>query len=484
MNIKSTKGKLLMSAVSLLVCMSMLVTSTFAWFTDTASSANNIIASGRLDVEMAYWADEDADGTKEWTAVKEDTALFDNAALWEPGHMEVAYLRVSNVGDLALKYQLGVNIVEQTGSVNMNGENFVLSDYLKYTIIKDVQPPFADRAAAHNALAAQTVAPIPLSNAGNFAQHNFLLPGDAPHDVALVVYMPEEVGNEANYATGQTAPQIKLGVQLTATQYAYEEDSFGNSYDAMTQFPQGEIHVLATASIADKVVDGRLTEAVQMSGDGAAAQIPQEVALAEGATALTLSVQSTTESQVSLALSESEVTASVDVHVDGVADTNTVPMFITLEHYLPTGINNGNVKLYHVEDGTPVLMTCVDTLVNHNEFTYSPLDGTVTMALASFSEVAVVLNTKNTWDGTPATAFENGDGTANNPYLIANANQLAYFRDLVDGKQPNNNDIDPTFKGKYVRNRGPAVEKNGRYNRNLCRRNGNDLQSQIHSYRV
>ena len=51
-----TKRKLLVSALSLLLCIGMLVGNTFAWFTDNVTSTNNIIKSGTLDVEM-YWAD-------------------------------------------------------------------------------------------------------------------------------------------------------------------------------------------------------------------------------------------------------------------------------------------------------------------------------------------------------------------------------------------------------------------------------------------
>mgnify|MGYP007115385227 CR=1 FL=1 len=50
--------------------------------------------------------------------------------------------------------------------------------------------------------------------------------------LAMVVYMPETVGNEANYATGAAVPTINLGVNLVANQYTYEEDSFDNQYDS------------------------------------------------------------------------------------------------------------------------------------------------------------------------------------------------------------------------------------------------------------
>ena len=52
---KTTRRALLTSMLSLLICVSMLVGSTFAWFTDSVTSANNVIKSGNLDVTLEYW---------------------------------------------------------------------------------------------------------------------------------------------------------------------------------------------------------------------------------------------------------------------------------------------------------------------------------------------------------------------------------------------------------------------------------------------
>lgn len=54
-NVKSTRHALLMSAVALLLCFAMLLGTTFAWFTDSAASASNVITSGSLDVEVEYF---------------------------------------------------------------------------------------------------------------------------------------------------------------------------------------------------------------------------------------------------------------------------------------------------------------------------------------------------------------------------------------------------------------------------------------------
>ena len=226
---KSTKRALLLSALSLLMCVSMLVGSTFAWFTDSVTSANNIIKSGNLDVELYY----QAEGQSSWTEVDENTNIFMENALWEPGHTEVVKLKVVNEGTLALKYQLGVNIASETGSKNVNGEAFKLSDFIKYAVIEGEQD--YDREAAVAAAEANNATLLKTSYATDSIS---LLPNTDNEDiVTMVVYMPTTVGNEANYAKGEAVPTINLGINLFATQYTAESDSFGSDYDKNATYP-------------------------------------------------------------------------------------------------------------------------------------------------------------------------------------------------------------------------------------------------------
>ena len=221
---KSTKRALLMSALSLLLCVSMLIGSTFAWFTDSVSSMNNIIKSGNLDVELKYY-----DGDS-WEKVTADTNVFDENALWEPGHTEVVYLEVSNLGTLALKYNLGVNIVSEIESINVAGEAFRLSDFIEFGVVENVSTPYADRAAARDAVTDAEILSTGYTKSGSIEAG-----ADAQY-VALVVYMPETVDNDANYRTGEVAPEITLGINLMATQYTSESDSFDNQYDANAKY--------------------------------------------------------------------------------------------------------------------------------------------------------------------------------------------------------------------------------------------------------
>ena len=83
----TTRRALFMSFVSLLLCMSMLLGTTYAWFTDSVTSSANMIVAGNLDVELEYKNVIDGAAATDWSPVTTDTDdLFDKNALWEPGH--------------------------------------------------------------------------------------------------------------------------------------------------------------------------------------------------------------------------------------------------------------------------------------------------------------------------------------------------------------------------------------------------------------
>jgi len=220
---KSTKRALLLSALSLLMCVSMLVGTTFAWFTDSVISGNNKIVAGNLDIDLEYY-----NGT-EWKTVNGASNLFDET-LWEPGHTDVVYLRLKNIGSLALKYELAINIVSETPGINMAGEEFLLSDYIRMGVAEGQKPSFASRSAAQAAVSA---------TAGLISE-GYVADGEMAKDaedlyMAVVVYMPSSVDNDANYR-GDTAPSIDLGINLVATQLMKEEDSFGKDYDEAAKY--------------------------------------------------------------------------------------------------------------------------------------------------------------------------------------------------------------------------------------------------------
>ncbi len=211
---RSTKRALLTSALALLMCVSMLIGSTFAWFTDSVTSGNNIIKSGNLDVEM-YWAD----GTKAVPTADADCtdasagAIFDYDK-WEPGYTEVRHIKIANVGTLALKYQL---------SIAANGEVTDLADVIDVYYLDPAQQ-LGDRAAIDADMRLGTLTEV-LDAISTTASGN-LEAGEA-HTVTLALKMQESAGNEyQNKSIG-----TDFSVLLAATQKDFESDSFGTDYD-------------------------------------------------------------------------------------------------------------------------------------------------------------------------------------------------------------------------------------------------------------
>ena len=230
-NKRATKRALLTSVMALVMCVVMLVGTTFAWFTDPASTGVNKIQAGNLDVKLEYKNSEQTT----FVEANTNTKVFKDGALWEPGHVEYVVLKIRNAGNLALKYKLGINIASETGSTNVFDKPFKLSDYIKFAVIDGESTNLANRDALVTEAAA---AGDHVLNAG-YTDEDHLVPvdketaGDASSKtVTLVVWMPTDVGNEANHKTGVDAPSIDLGINVVATQYTYEYDSYGNDYDA------------------------------------------------------------------------------------------------------------------------------------------------------------------------------------------------------------------------------------------------------------
>jgi predicted ribosomally synthesized peptide with SipW-like signal peptide len=223
-NKRATKRALLTSVMALAMCVVMLVGTTFAWFTDTASTAVNKIQAGNLDVELEYSKD-----FKEWKKVSDTTKVFEDSTLWEPGRTEVVYLRVTNAGTLALKYTLGIyNLYNYTGK-NVLGNKYSLSDYVKLGVAEP-DAKYADRAAAISAVqdSAKT-----LNSIGDTGFIGTKLEATETKTYAMVLYMPTEVGNEANPKNNDPywAAKVSFGISVSATQAMSESDSFDNTYD-------------------------------------------------------------------------------------------------------------------------------------------------------------------------------------------------------------------------------------------------------------
>ena len=219
-----TRNALITSIISILLCVSMLVGATFAWFTDEVVTGMNTIAAGNLDIELY------ANGAK----VDAATKLFDDVELWEPGVVTYENLEIKNVGTLALKYQMTMNFEDEN---DLNGHK--LSEVVKVAVL---EKPIAAGASREEVLALAQAAVEKDNGMGtlaNFYVGDSLLPGEGSGEQAVVIFWApnaNEIDNLYNANNGQQTSDgkplsIKFGINLQATQLMYEEDSFGSDYD-------------------------------------------------------------------------------------------------------------------------------------------------------------------------------------------------------------------------------------------------------------
>jgi len=244
---KSTKRALLLSALSLLMCVSMLIGSTFAWFTDSVTSGINKIVAGNLDVEL-YHSDKAATDEQ----VGDTTKLFDDVTLWEPGAMVWEKLTVKNLGSLALKYTLTVNVSDVSV---VNGKS--LADVLKVAVM-DVQPTRENIVTAEK----KDLESFVLKSDCELEAKNGV------DDFYIAIYWAPSA-NDNDYNVAGEKLYANLGLTLVATQATVESDSFDDQYDKDAEYPKFTDTWDGTADTSwynDNDTEFILTTAEQLAG--------------------------------------------------------------------------------------------------------------------------------------------------------------------------------------------------------------------------
>ena len=368
-----TKKSLFMSAISLLLCISMLIGSTFAWFTDSVSSGSNVIVSGNLDLDVQYTLDG-----KTWKDLDGANDLFQKG-LWEPGHTEVVALKITNNGSLAMKYAASMNIVKETIGKNKAGGNIVLSEILTVSTLTfaeaGVDPVFglniAERSIeeafkGENNLAYN--APVAFKSGNVLQGDKQLLPGDA-HYVVVKVDMPETVGNEANH-DGVNVPKIEFGINVLATQSSYESDSFGDQYDKDATFDDfANTNILATATKTLAAGANSLDFDLSYNGLKIAKVIVPAGAIANTAEPVTVTFDGINPSQAAI-IDDNTKAYAYDIDVTNLKDNLSGDQLITVVVTAPNAL--AAMKAYH--NGTLI-----------QDAVYDEVEGTITFKTASFS---------------------------------------------------------------------------------------------------
>ncbi len=196
MKTKITRRALFTSVMALVVCVTMLMGTTFAWFTDTATVSVNTIQSGTLDIDLVDGNGDSIVGNP-LEFVKAE-GHENEEILWEPGctyNLPAVY--VENNGNLAVKYKVVIS--------GINGAD-KLNEVIDWTI------EYADNDTDGGLITG--------------TDEYFLLPGKTSGAITVSGHMQETAGNEY-----QTLTIDGAAITVYATQYSYEYDSYGNTYD-------------------------------------------------------------------------------------------------------------------------------------------------------------------------------------------------------------------------------------------------------------
>ena len=353
---KSTKRALISSALAILMCVAMLIGTTFAWFTDTASTAVNKIQSGKLDVALEM----STDGTN-WESAEGQTLTFktqDNRAadkiLWEPGcTYELPKLRVVNNGNLALKYKIQITGIQGDAKLNK---------VIDWTIN---------------------------DNAINLTEEH-LLAGQKGDPFTIKGHMQETAGNDY-----QKLSIDGIGITVYATQYNHENDSYGPDYDQYADMTPDNLDKLllvnltspvakdAEGNITDTIISNTVDEDINYENPNFtfAAQIPA-AAIDPDASELKVTVTPKTAAPAGISVSSDQGVMPYEIKIEGIkADNDDV---IPVVFYI--GKNLKNVKVYH---------NTTELIPNYGgedweSFGYNPNTGFLAVSPKSFSPFTVI----------------------------------------------------------------------------------------------
>ena len=254
---KSTKHALIMSVMALFLCFTMLIGTTFAWFTDSVTSSGNKIMSGSLKVDLELL---DKDGS--WSSIKEDkTALFNNEN-WEPGYTEVKMLKVENEGTLALKWKAKFVAEDELGILADVIDVYVRPyDVLTEEQANNVTYPATRDIEAEGYTKVGTVRDF--VNTIETTTTGKLKAGEAAY-LGIALKMQESAGNEY-----QDKDLGAFDIMILAAQLNSEEDSFGKDYDANAEY-QSFVDVwdgtADTSWYNDTDTEFKLTKSTQLAG--------------------------------------------------------------------------------------------------------------------------------------------------------------------------------------------------------------------------
>ena len=221
---KSTKRALISSTLAILMCVAMLIGTTFAWFTDTASTAVNKIQAGNLKIELQMKDNDgnwvNAEGKTLPFLVKGEIPAEGTQIYWEPGcTYQVPEMRILNKGNLAVKAYIYISGFKSNG-----GSGVDLRDVLEWeTSMYDGILTFPN-----NDISVTKMRPN----------------GDLKFNIKC--HMKEDAGNEY-----QGLSVEGISITVVATQDTVEKDSIDDQYDKDAGYP-----VASAAEMKEALANG------------------------------------------------------------------------------------------------------------------------------------------------------------------------------------------------------------------------------------
>lgn len=207
-------------SMALIVLWSLLgIQSTIAWYKDETPVAKNTFDIQELDLVVYHKVGDS------WEEVDEDTKLFNEEALYEPGYTQVVYLKIENKGDVDFDYKMAVDMISFVPGESVLGNPIYLPNHLKFGAIIEKDEINLDRELAQSKArtdmhdgSEMKNEMLPLNTySSEKGELDANLGEDSVDYAAIIIYMPEGVGNEANYR-GDAIPEVQLGITVKASQ--------------------------------------------------------------------------------------------------------------------------------------------------------------------------------------------------------------------------------------------------------------------------
>ncbi len=354
-------GKRIIYTIALVIlCLSMSIGGTFSWFTDEVTTTGNVVSSGTLKAELYHTNPTDTD-----EQVTTDTKLFDvlSSGLWEPGAVAYENFTVKNAGSLAFEYVMDLAVDQET-VVNSHR----LSEAIRYAIV----PGGVDTSSRNAAILSGTNSANgwhALSELAVDSGSRYLEPGQS-ESIGMVLYW-EPTANDNNFNMKDENRgkilELQASVHLNATQWTFESDSFGNTYDQNAEFG----HTVTTVSNAQGIFSvSANNKAISASGETAQAGTPVTMTITDGAPS---------ESILSI-VQDNQTILSYDIRVEGQQPGSLVKIQLQLERGLTdVSVFNESQKM-QTAGATPVADT----------FSYSAATGVLTVYVNHYGTFSFV----------------------------------------------------------------------------------------------